>query len=51
VLTLIASKNWPAHQLDVSNAFLHGDIVERVFCQQPTGFEDPQRPDDMCLLT
>ncbi|XP_025801729.1 uncharacterized protein LOC112881267 [Panicum hallii] len=41
VLTLIASKNWPAHQLDVSNAFLHDDIAERVLAQ-PTKFEDPQ---------
>jgi hypothetical protein len=33
VLTFIASKHWPAHQLDVSNAFLHGNIMERVLCQ------------------
>jgi hypothetical protein len=32
ILTIIASKNWPAHQLDVSNAFLHGNIQERVYC-------------------
>ncbi|KAF8723025.1 hypothetical protein HU200_022172 [Digitaria exilis] len=51
VLTLIASKQWPAHQLDVSNAFLHGNLQERVFCQQPIGFEDPDRPNDVCLLS
>ena len=51
VLTLVATHNWPAHQLDVSNAFLHGNLQEKVFSQQPTGFVDPRRPDDVCLLT
>lgn len=45
VLTLIATNRWPAHQLDVSNAFLHGTLDEQVFCQQPAGFVDPERPD------
>jgi hypothetical protein len=51
VLTLIASKGWPAHQLDVSNAFLHGNLREQVYSQQPTGFVDPARPNDVCLLS
>jgi hypothetical protein len=51
VLTIIASRQWPAHQLDVSNAFLHGNLNERVYCQQPTGFTDPQRSDAVCLLS
>jgi hypothetical protein len=51
VLTLIASKDWPAHQLNVSNVFLHGNLTKRVYCRQPPGFEDPERPDDVCLLS
>ncbi|WVZ70083.1 hypothetical protein U9M48_018781 [Paspalum notatum var. saurae] len=51
VLTLVAMHGWPAHQLDVSNAFLHGNLREQVYCQQPTGFADPAQPDAVCLLS
>jgi hypothetical protein len=51
VLTVAASKQWPVHQLDVKNAFLHSHLMERVYCQQPAGFLDASRPDDVCLLT
>ena len=51
VLTLVANHNWSAHQLDVSNAFLHGNLQEQVYSQQPTGFVDARRPDDVCLLS
>jgi len=50
VLHLAAARNWPVHQLDVKNAFLHGDLTEQVYCQQPAGFADPARPDAVCLL-
>ncbi|WVZ94605.1 hypothetical protein U9M48_040475 [Paspalum notatum var. saurae] len=50
VLHLAASRQWPVHQLDVKNAFLHGELSERVHCLQPAGFVDPERPDHICLL-
>jgi histone deacetylase 1/2 len=51
VLTLVAFRRWPAHQLDVSNTFLHDNLLETVYCSQPTSFEDPACPDAMCLLS
>jgi histone deacetylase 1/2 len=44
VLTIAAARDWPVHQMDVNNAFLHGHLSERVYCQQPAGFVDPHRP-------
>jgi hypothetical protein len=50
VLSLALSRSWPVHQLDVKNAFLHGTLLETVYCSQPAGFVDSSRPDMVCRL-
>nr|GEZ00338.1 putative RNA-directed DNA polymerase [Tanacetum cinerariifolium] len=50
VLSLAVTNNRPLRLLDVHNAFLHGNIKERVYMQQPSGFIDPQRSNHVCLL-
>jgi hypothetical protein len=50
VLSLALSRDWAIHQLDVKNAFLHGTLTETVYCSQPTGFVDADRPDLVCRL-
>jgi hypothetical protein len=50
VLTVALSLDWPVHQLDVKNAFLHGTLDETVYCAQPSGFVDTARPDFVCRL-
>jgi hypothetical protein len=50
VLSIVVSRSWPIHQLDIKNAFLCGHLEETVYYQQPPGFIDPNAPDSVCLL-
>ncbi|KAJ4753743.1 hypothetical protein LUZ62_088148 [Rhynchospora pubera] len=51
VLSIAVSHKWLIRQLDVNNAFLHGDLTERVYMSQPPGFLDSTRPNHVCLLS
>ncbi|TQD90539.1 hypothetical protein C1H46_023885 [Malus baccata] len=50
LLTLAVQDNWFLNQLDISNAFLHGDLKEDVYMQQPPGFIAPTSPHFVCKL-
>jgi Reverse transcriptase (RNA-dependent DNA polymerase) len=44
ILTIVVTHNWPIRQLNVNNAFLHGELSELIHMSQPPGFIDIQHP-------
>jgi hypothetical protein len=38
VLSLDASRIWEVHQMDVKYTFLHGDLQEEIYMEQPPGY-------------
>lgn len=50
VFTLAATRKWSVQQIDVTNAFLNGDLEDTIYMYRPVSFVDKQFPGHVCKL-
>ncbi|ETW75684.1 hypothetical protein HETIRDRAFT_247684, partial [Heterobasidion irregulare TC 32-1] len=50
LLVLIAHENWEVDQMDIKNAYLKGELEEKIYMEQPPGFAKPGEGHKVCLL-
>lgn len=50
LLAFAATKSWKLCQIDVKNAFLHGELDRSIYIKQPEGFRSKAHPDYMCKV-
>jgi hypothetical protein len=50
IIVMAKAKGWSLHQMDVNNVFLHGDLHEEVYMEQPPSYVDQTRPNLVCRL-
>jgi len=47
---MVVIKGWSLHQMDINNVFLHGDLHEEVYMEQPPGYVDQTHLNLVCRL-
>ena len=50
ILAITAALDLEITQLDIKTAFLHGDLEEEIFMEQPEGFVDEKQKNKVCRL-
>ncbi|GAA0159049.1 transmembrane signal receptor [Lithospermum erythrorhizon] len=50
ILSMAAQRSWRIYQLDVKSAFLHGELEEEVYIEQPRGYEKQGEEDKVYKL-
>ncbi|XP_078165548.1 uncharacterized protein LOC144560258 [Carex rostrata] len=50
ILSLAANLDWPLHQFDVKNTFLHGELEEEIYMEIPPGYQTPTDTNKVCRL-
>ena len=49
-ISLATTHNWDLRQLDIKNVFPHGDLQEKVYMEQPSGFVAQWEIGKVCCL-
>lgn len=50
IIAIAASKSWVLWEMDVKNAFLHGELDKEIYMEQPKGFKSKTQPRYVCKL-
>ena len=50
LLSMVAMRSWPLYQLDIKNVFLHDDLTDEVYMEQPPGFVAQEKSSFACRL-
>ncbi|CAA7015796.1 unnamed protein product [Microthlaspi erraticum] len=50
LLSIVVNLNLELEQMDVKTAFLHGNLEEDLYMEQPEGYVDKSKPNHVCLL-